>query len=167
MFKFKRERTMKKILLSAALLSSGLTLVGSANATTATSTLDVSANIISACTAATAPVSFGNVVSGSGASASGSVDVTCDAGVPYTIALDVGQYDDGSSRRISDGTNFLSYTLVDNGTSTDWGDGTTFGGTVAGTGTGAAVNHVVDATLTGAAVPNGTYSDTVNVTVTY
>lgn len=158
---------MKKILLPVALLSSGLAVVGTANAATATSTLDVSANIISACTTATAPVSFGTVVSGSGASASGSVDVTCDSGVPYTVALDAGQYDDGATRRISDGAaNFLSYTLVD-GTSADWGDGTTFGGTVAGTGTGAVVNHVVDATLIGAAVPVGTYSDIVNVTVNY
>lgn len=162
---------MKKILLPAAImLSSGLAVVGSANAATTGSTLDVSANIISACTVGTAPVNFGNVVSGSGATASGSVDVTCSVGVPYTIALDAGGNYLAPDRQIADGLgNFLAYALIDSVSAGAWGDGgtTIADAPVTDTGTGALQNHVVDASLTGAVVPNGAYSDIVNVTVSY
>ncbi len=162
---------MKKILLpTAIMLASGLAVSGTANAATAGSTLNVSATITSDCTVATAPVNFGNVVSGSGAAASGNIDVLCTLATPYAIALDAGGSYLAPNRQITDGLgNFLSYTLADNLTSLAWGDdgATITGASVAGTGTGALQSYVVDATLIGANVPTGAYSDTVNVTVTY
>lgn len=168
----KRKTTMKKTLLSAAvMLSSGLVLAGSALAASpATSTLNVSATITSDCTVATAPVNFGSVTSGSGAVATGSVDVTCTPATPYTIALDAGGNFNGTNRTIVDGSaNSLVYALNDNTTGLPWGDdGTTIAAvSVSDTGTGILQPHIVGATLTGGVVPTGTYTDSVNVTVTY
>ena len=158
---------MKKLYLSLVAMSSAVTVVGTANAATATDSLGVSATITATCSTATSAVNFGAVASGSGAVTTGSVDVTCTSGTPYTIALNEGLYHDGTDRRISDGTEFLVYTLLDNGSTLPWGDGTLNGDTVGGTGTGAVQSYTVDAALTGAAVTPGTYTDTVTVTVTY
>jgi len=154
---------MKKIYLSIAAITASMAVVLNANAYVANSSLDVGVTIVDSCSASTTPVYFGNVPSGNGATAAGTVDVSCTAGVGYTVALGVGNNDDTVTRRMTDGTNFLSYTLYDNVTAAAWGDGT-FGGTVSGTGT---TSFTVDATMTGAAVPTGPYSDVVAVTVTY
>lgn len=161
---------MKKYLVPAAMmLSSSLTVVGTAYAASANSTLNVSATITSDCAVSTVAVDFGNVVAGSGAAASGSVDVNCTLATPYTIALDAGANYVAPDRQITDGTNVLAYTLTDNVSGLAWGDdGTTIAdASVADTGTGTLQSHVVDANLIGANVPSGAYSDTVNVTVTY
>lgn len=158
---------MKKLHLTAAVISTSVFAFGTAYAFTATADLTVGATITATCIASTTAVDFGSVASGSGATATGAVGVNCTSGTNYTVALGAGANDDTVTRRITDGTNFLSYTLSDNATAALWGDASTFGATVSGTGTGAAQSYVVDAALTGAAVPAGAYSDTVLVTVTY
>lgn len=155
---------MKRIYLSVAAIASSVAVMGNANAYVATSSLDVGVTIVDSCSASTTPVDFGNVPSGSASNTTGTVDVTCTAGVSYTVALGVGNYDDTVTRRMFDGgTDYLSYSLKDNATGLDWGDGT-FGGAVSGTGT---TSFTVDAAMSGAAVPTGYYSDIVAVTVTY
>lgn len=155
---------MKKLLLPVALLSSGLAFVGSANAATSGATLDVSAVIINACTVGTSPVIFGTVVSGATVTSTGSIDVTCDFGISYDIALDGGLNPAATRQMIGPLAVPQAYTLRDG--VTDWGDGGTFGAVVTGTGTGALVSHTVNAGMTAGATAD-TYSDTVNVTVTY
>lgn len=159
---------MKKVLLQVAVgASSVLAMIGTAQG--ATTSFNVGATITATCAASATPVDFGAVVSGNGASTTGSVDVTCTSGTPYTIALDSGQNYDGTDRRIRFGTSsdYLIYTLIDNLSTLPWGDDTYNGASVSGTGTGGAQSYTVDATLIGAGVPAGYYSDTVTVTVTY
>ena len=164
---------MNKLLLPAAvMLSSSLAAIGTAHAANATTTLNVSATITSDCAVTTTAVNFGSVSAVAGGSATGSVDVTCNLNTPYTIALDAGaNYGGASTRQITDSTStyFLAYALNDAALSLPWGDGglTIAGNTVAGSGTGLTVAHSINATLTGGTVPNGTYTDTVNVTVAY
>ncbi|HEY0719612.1 MAG TPA: spore coat U domain-containing protein [Gammaproteobacteria bacterium] len=159
---------MKKLLLPATLLlGSGLAVVGTAHAAIASGTLNVSANITSDCTVSTSPVDFGTVSGATGASATGSIDVTCSVLTPYTIALDGGANFDGTYRRITDGVNFMIYQLSDAATSQLWGDNSILGSTVPGAGTGVAVNYGVSANLWPAVGPSGIYSDIVTVTVTY
>lgn len=120
-----------------------------------------------------------NPISGSAATATGNVAVTCTAFVAtllvsYNIALDKGIYGTFSARMMKYSSTLLQYNLYTSvGQTTVWGDGT------AGTGT------VSDSYLLGILLPvtrnysvygnvpasqnvtPGTYQDTITVTVTY
>jgi spore coat protein U-like protein len=163
---------MKKLLLpTALLLTTGLTAVGVAYAATATTPLDVTVTITSACSVTTAGVNFGTVDGTAPTPGAGSVDVTCSSTTPYTIALDSGNNFNTTTRRVSDGsTQFIAYDLMDS--TTLWGDAGMVGATntwlpVTGTGTGAPISHAITATLSAAVVAPAAFSDTVNVTVHY
>jgi spore coat protein U-like protein len=149
-------------------------------AATATGTFSVTATVNSTCTVGTSNVAFGTYdpSSGSANNASGSVSVTCTTGSTYSIALDAGGNAGGASvfsnRRMKAGTsNYLPYQLyLDSGHATVWGDGTNSSslnpasGTY--TGNGSAQGYTVYGQLTaGQYVAPGSYTDTVNVTVTY
>jgi spore coat protein U-like protein len=101
--------------------------------------------------------------------ATGSFSVTCTSGTPYTIALNGGLHPNGTtSRRMISGANYAAYGLYTSSTyATQWGDGTTFGSVIGGTGTGAAVATPVYGRMTSLNFPAGTYNDTVTATVTY
>ncbi len=153
---------MKKLLLPAALLlSSGLAMAG-----TASTTLDVSVTVGNVCTVSTAPVNFGTYDSISGNNASGSVTVSCNVGANYSIALDAGA---NGYRQLSNGLgNYMSYELYDP-MGNVWGDNyvTVSGFAYSGASTGTDIFAVNGQLAAGAAVPDGVYSDVVNVVVTY
>jgi len=150
-----------------------------ANATTATATLSVTATVSANCTIATAPLAFGGYDPiGANAAApldgTGTVTVTCTSGSAATITLGQGANAAGGStdaiplRRMTDGSShFLSYFLYqDSGRSTVWGNTGGTGGSA--TGTGAADSHTVYGRISaGQNVPAGSYSDTVVATVTF
>lgn len=162
---------MKKLLLPATLLlASGLAAVGTAHAATANSTLNVSATISSECIVLTTEANFGTVSASVWNYATGTVSVQCTLATPYTIALDAGANYDGTSRNVSNGLgNTLAYDLQESVSLQLWGDGgaTNTWAAISGTGTGSLDTRLVEATLYFGTVPAGTYSDTVNVTVTY
>lgn len=104
--------------------------------------------------------------------ADSSVFVTCTSGVVYSLSLDAGQNDDGTTRRMINGTDFVSYRLYsDTGRTTLWGDGTTFGNEVSDTGTGVEQTVTVYGRVAEAdnasTPPAAAYVDTVTVTVTF
>ena len=151
-----------------------------AAAATATGSFTVTATINATCTLTTSNVAFGTYdpSSGSPNNASGGVTVTCTSGSTYTIALDAGANAGGattfSNRRMKSGSsNYLAYQLyLDSGHATVWGDGTNSSnlnptsGTF--TGNGSAQSYTVYGQVTaGHYSAPGSYSDTVNVTVTY
>jgi spore coat protein U-like protein len=172
---------MKKSIITASILSIGLVFSNSVNAATATSTLNVSATVIPACTVSTTPVIFGNLTSGPNVWVNGGVSVNCATGVPYHIALDAGSnYSPNSHVRqmmSNVAGNFAAYWLDLDTQRNQWGDSdyaNTFpwGASVADTGNGLIQSHNVYATTQGLdqfaqPVPPGAYSDTVNVTVLY
>ncbi len=163
---------MKKQLLCAAIMLLSAVMVP-AYAATSSTTLDVSAIVGLTCTISTSAVDFGNVDPIIGASTSGIVSVNCPAATLYNIAMDAGQNYTGTSREVSNGLSTMAYRLYDPMTGIQWGDGDyagtyPWGSSVSGTGTGITDDYLIDAILDGGVpVPDGIYSDIVNVTIYY
>ncbi|HVC30624.1 MAG TPA: spore coat U domain-containing protein [Steroidobacteraceae bacterium] len=168
---------MRKILLAAAAAAAITASAGGAHAATATSTFQVSATVLKACTVSAAPLAFGNYTPGAGpVSASTTISVDCTSGTGYTVSLNGGTTTGGtvSQRLMANGTNTLQYNLYTNNTySTILGDGTGPSVTASGTGSGMNISNSLtvygdlpDDAANQAAVP-GSYTDTIQVTVTY
>jgi spore coat protein U-like protein len=98
----------------------------------------------------------------------GNIDVTCDIGTLYNVALSAGS---GSyaSRALRSGPNVLNYNLyVDFPRLLIWGDGTPATNLVNGVGTAAAVRHTLYGRVpSGQNAAVGTYSDSIIVTVNF
>lgn len=179
---------MKKFLLTASLLASGLAFSGVTQAVVvATTTLNVSATVAVDCTVTTTPVNFGTVNATQTSTANGDVSVTCTTGTPYTITLGAGLNLNNSNlmrqmKNTIDGVSLAQYHLSATPASpfayyTSWGEAgwaNTYPWTsgVADTSNGVAQPHTVygQAIARDASnlpVPAGAYSDIVNVTVNY
>lgn len=154
-----------KILFPAAMMA----LHSVAGSATATSTLLVTATVSAACIVSTSPVAFGvyNPTAGTVLDGTGSVAVTCTNGTSYAVSLDGGGQADVAARAMANVPDLLSYQLYsDAARTTVWGS--TGGDLVNATGTGLQVNHTVYGRVPASQnVPVGSYTDTVNVTVTY
>lgn len=157
---------MKRILAIAAIAVGTFIFAGSAMAATKTSNVLVQANVAAVCSAITAPatVTFtldpsvgGNVV------VSNNVTFRCTNGTGYALTNDAG-LNSGScagSNCMTDGANFINYSIALGGTAVG-----------AGTGMGAGQDKTVtmDATVVSADYVNatpGAYSDTMVLTLTY
>lgn len=166
-----------KKLITLAILAAAGAVPFTANADTSSSTFQVKLQIISSCTvtASGANINFG-IHTGTAAAnytdgGTSNLSVTCDSGVPYNIGLlgtATGATANGTGNMVS-GSNSIAYTLWQNaGRTTVWGN--TIGtNTLSGTGAGATAQSIPvyakATTVAGQAV--GTYTDTVNVTLTY
>jgi spore coat protein U-like protein len=94
-------------------------------ATTATSTLAVSATVISSCTVLPGTLVFGNYnpTSGSPLDVDGSFTVTCTTGTAPVVGLGLGLNPTGSTRRMINGLQYLTYEIYkETGRSNVWGD---------------------------------------------
>ncbi len=148
-----------------------------------TSTLTAQSSVATDCSVSTTAVVFSNydpitANSTTALNATGSVTVTCVKGTAPTIALGLGAYASGSARRMSQGTDFLSYELY-KPPSTLPGTPCSFPATaVWGTGTdvfapGVAadknprVYYICGSVPAGQNPSIGNYSDTVVATVTF
>lgn len=170
---------MTKSKLLAIALTTGLLSAGAASAANpATATFLVSATVLKTCTVSATPLAFGNYTPGSGAiSNTSSINVACTNGSPYTMTVNGGSTTGGSitQRLMTNGTQTLQYNLYTTNTFTTLlGDGTT-GGSAKVTGTGAGLATASTTTVYGQlpdstanqAVPPGSYTDTVTVSVAY
>ena len=162
---------MEKRFLALSALSAGLAFGGATSVQAATSApMEVMATVVSSCIVDVTPIDFGNY-NGLQINTTGEISVSCNAGVPYAIALDAGLNSDGANRLMSDAVgNLLPYRLTYAGA--DWGDtgvtDTYPGDPVAGVGVGIPEGYTVEAML----FPNqsaqpGIYTDTVTVTVAF
>jgi spore coat protein U-like protein len=140
------------------------------NAATVGTTLAVSATVQATCTVAASPsLAFGTYIPTAASTANTTISVTCTNGTPYDIGLDKGA--NGSSvtaRQMKNGTATLNYSLTRDSAGT-LNFGQTVGtDTVHGTATGVAIATTVYGQIASGqyAIP-GSYTDTVNVTVTY
>lgn len=136
----------------------------------ATTTLSVSANVVASCEVTAGDLAFGEYRPLDGMAQDGSAQITvkCTLGTPYEIGLNLGSHQDGSTRRMSDGSaHFLEYALFkDAAYSEAWTESTP--GLVSGNGTGLDELHTVYGRIPAAQVVSpGSYSDTVNVNVTF
>jgi spore coat protein U-like protein len=137
-------------------------------------TMGVSANVTASCTIAAGAVAFGSInpQSGSAQTANGSVTVTCTNGASWTIGADAGGGTGATltTRRMMSGANAINYSLfTDSGYANVWGSGS--GGTalLSGTGTGSAQAFTIYGRVPAGqtTIRAGSYTDVVNVTVTY
>jgi spore coat protein U-like protein len=133
-----------------------------------TADLNVTATVVTNCTISTTAVAFGNYdgVSTNASTAldgQGKVTVKCTSGAAVNVALGQGANFAAASRRMKNGTSFLTYKLFTDGTrATEWEGATT----VPHTGTGAAVDlDVFGSVDAGQVVPAGAYADLVVATV--
>jgi spore coat protein U-like protein len=175
----KTKQTSFKLAAAVAAFTAMAAIGGNAHAGTATSNLSVTATVAANCTIdASGTVAFGTydpIVANAAADLdnTGSIDTVCTNGSTPKITLgqganaDTGSTADIPLRRMTDGTNFLSYQLYSESTRTTiWGDTAATGLQV--TGTGATVNTPVYGRVTqGQNVPAGSYTDTVVATITF
>jgi spore coat protein U-like protein len=177
-----RRGVMRSAILGLAAVMSLCTGTVTQAADPATGTLNVSMNIIAACTVgASTTVAFADTVGASLATtavtANGAISVNCTNLAPYAIGLDTGANSTGAQRRMLNGsTNYISYNLYTNsGLTTPWALATgpstcaTSTNCYTGTGSGSAQSIPVygQVPTVGSAPALGSYSDTVNVTVWY
>lgn len=134
-------------------------------------TFGVQATVPANCLIATQNIDFGTAgILGSNVDATGQVSVTCTPATAYTISLNNGITGTGpTARRMTLGAQAVTYGLFkDNARSQPWGDATTPGSTVPGTGSGVTQAYTVYGRVPPQTTPSpGTYTDTVVVTVTY
>ena len=141
----------------------------------ATATLTVHAVVVRNCTVVATPVDFGNydplvAHRTQPLDSIGTVTVECTRGIAPTVELDFGSNADGSTRRMSSGTEFLMYELYsDPGRSSIWGTGSQGVPLPVspGIGGGAQPETIYGRIDAGQNAAPGDYNDTVNVTVIF
>lgn len=175
------KQLVRKALVAVAAFGMMTMLSGeSAQATTQTSNLTVSAFVNGSCTISTTALNFGNYDTVLQAASpldnsSGGVALTCTNTMPYTLRLgqgtnaDAGSTADAPVRRMLGPVagQYLGYQLYrDVAGGSVWGDTVATG--KAGTGTGAVQNHTVFGRIPAAQAPvGGAYNDTVVATVEF
>ena len=139
----------------------------------ANTNLSLTASVSVNCTISTQTLAFGGydpVVTHASANldGQGTVTIACTKGSVTPIDLDLGSNETGTTRRLADGSNYLSYELYQNaGRTTVWGEG------AAGVTPSAAPDrtardfNVYGRIAGGQDVPEGSYADTVNATVNF
>lgn len=144
----------------------------SAALTSATNaTFTVSATVASNCLVLAQNINFGSIgVLSANVDATGQITVTCTPTTSYTISLNGGTTGSPpASRKMSKGSETATYGLYKDAVRSQiWGDASTPGSTVPGTGTGLSQNLPVYGRVPPQTTPSpGLYTDTVVVTVTY
>jgi len=153
----------RKTLAGLTLIAWGLPAV----AASATSSFDVSIQVLATCSISASNMTFSSITTGttSNTDATSSLTVNCSNGTPYTIALGNGNNYSGGRRMTNGSTNINYYLYADSGRSTQWNTAAP----QTGTGSGAdQVLTVFGRVPSGQSVPQtGSYSDTIIATVTY
>ncbi|EEA03850.1 Spore coat U domain protein [Burkholderia sp. H160] len=170
---------MRAALYLSKLLATAAVAAAAASAqaqTTATSTFQVRITIQGTCLiASTTDIDFGSQLSAATTySQTGTIQVQCTNGLPFTLGLDGGTVTGNVNARAMQataGTTQIPYTLRrDSPTGANWGDDATswYAGTGIGIGTTYTISLTVYAAATvGGAEPAGQYLDTVTATITY
>ncbi|MGE5792093.1 MAG: spore coat U domain-containing protein [Bacteroidota bacterium] len=158
-----------------------LVLPSAAPAATATGSFQVTANVTATClVSSTSNVAFGayDTTVATNLQATGTVSVTCTRNTAITsIDLNLGVNASGATRRMTDGTDFITYELYRPASAVPgaacaytavWGSGAVNGLVPAAAPSNAARTfNVCGQTTQGQNVGAGSYADTVTVTVNY
>lgn len=168
-------KPVKNLRLSTLCAIASCFLGSAAMADSATSSMNVSANVSNSCSISANPLAIGayNPSSPGDATGTGSLSITCTKDAPVSIMLGEGQHSDAGStqdsplRRMSNGTDLLSYALFqDEAFTTGWGDSAASG--KSSIGLGAPESHSVYLKIAaGQNVSAGSYADTVVATVSF
>src|SRR5688572_7996124 len=159
---------IKKVLIATAMAAGSASVL----AATSTTTFQVSAIVASSCSVSAGALDFATYdpLAALPDDATSTINVTCNLLSPYTLKLNGGSVAaDISARKMDDGSsNELAYQLYTAALRTTiWGDGVV-GSTISSLGTGLSIPHVVyGRAANGQNVPNGTYTDTVTVSLDF
>ena len=153
------------------LLVTACWLGGPAQAATDSTTMAVTATVLTACTVAATPLAFGNYDPTAGnTDATATVTVICTGGTPYNLQMSQGSNGVSvSNRRLLSGvSDYLPYALYRDASRTqNWGE-TNGTDTVSGTGVISGNTHTVYGRIaSGSTAVAGAYADTITVTVSY
>ena len=176
--------TTRPALAHAAAIAAALGALAApfaAPAATATGSFQVTASVTATClVSSTANVAFGayDTTVATNLQATGTVSVTCTKNTAVTsIDLNLGANASGATRRMTDGTDFISYELYKPVSAvpgaacaytTVWGTGAVNGLVpVAAPSNAARTFNVCGQTTQGQNVGAGSYADTVTVTINY
>jgi spore coat protein U-like protein len=131
--------------------------------------LSISGSVSPICSVSAGSLGFGSYTSAAAALATATVSVNCSNGGSYAVGLGSGSNFSTTRRMAGPSGQFLGYELYsDSGRSVFWGDGTTLGNRVSGTGSGVSQNLTVYGRIpAGQNITPGSYTDTVVVTVEY
>lgn len=163
---------MRKQMMFVALLGS----VSAASAGTSTSNLAVSATVSSTCSISAGSLAFGayDPVAGTQVDGTATVSVNCTKGAAAKITLGqgshaaVGSTDIVPVRRMSDGTNHLSYALFSDASRTTLWANTAATGVNYNAASSATQQITVYGRISSAQdIPAGSYADTVVATITF
>ncbi|MGB4118196.1 MAG: spore coat U domain-containing protein [Polaromonas sp.] len=146
-----------------------------AGAATATGPMTVTATVAATCAVGASTLAFPGATSAAIAAgnidATGDVSVNCTTGSPYTVSLNAGAGAGATLaiRKMTSAALTLNYTVFTSAARTTiWGDGIAPSLTVSGIGSGASQSiPAYGRIFSGQIVPAATYTDTVNVTVSY
>lgn len=161
---------MHKIILVAAMAAAAG--AAPAFAQSATDQMPVTVTIEDNCTVAATTMNFGTqaVLGGAAVDSTADIDLTCTPGASYDVSMDVGNNGTGGvdgQRNLSNGTDTIPYNLYsDAGYSSVWNTTATASGTAPASGL-VSLTAYGRIPATAAAVPAGTYSDSVTVEVTF
>lgn len=143
----------------------------SVQSATTTTTLAVSATVLSTCVVAGGTILFGNYTPTANSDNTGTLTVTCTTGTPYKIGLDAGLASGATvtTRQMQLSGETLNYSLYrDSNRTLNWGQTPGTDTVDVLSATGLPVNHTVYGRIpSGQYVTAGAYADTVTVTVTY
>ena len=140
-------------------------------------TMQVTATMVGSCSISATAMVFPAHDGSADVTTTSTITSNCTSGQAYLVHLDAGTHYSGGSRYVADdstGTHFIAYQLYQGATTTPWGDAGNTGsatnawGSVSLAGTGLDQPSTVSGKLFGGAnVPVGSYSDVINITVTY
>ena len=160
--------------LHSVLLACGLIAVAvpASEAAVINLTFQVTATTVGACLANVTNVAFGTVttpVNSNIDTGTGTLNVNCSAGVPFTINFSLGAGATCAARKMSAGADTLTYNLYTDSTRANvWGDGTASCPGFAGNGSGLQQALTIYGRIppqTG--VAQNSFSDTVQATVNF
>ncbi len=154
------------IRLTALAFLACLTGAPSAYAATTGTSFTVTATVATVCSVTATDLAFG-AYTNLAIAATSTVSVTCTSGGTYTVGLDDGLHFSTTRRMKNAGTDYLGYELYKEvGHTNRWGS--SGGELVSGVGSGAAQALTVYGNLpAGQGLIAGSYTDTIQVTVTY
>lgn len=149
----------------------GVLLSSQVHALTAGTTFQVTATVDPSCVVSATTLAFGTYTPGTAKPGTSTVSVTCTNLTSYSVGLDAGAGTGASiaTRIMNSSANTLNYSLYqDSGHATVWGNTVGTNTPAASTGSGAQQDITVYGLIPSAQTPAaGSYSDTINVTVTY
>jgi spore coat protein U-like protein len=163
--------SLRQLVVATVLTGLVATLGSALSAATQSANLTVTATVTASCSVSNTTLAFGgyNTTSPANVDQNATLQVACTKGTTATVGLDEGSHASGGARRMSNGTDFLTYQLYKEAARTNvWGNSGSDLVSLAAASSNASQSLTVYGRVPGSQdVSIGSYSDTVLVTVTF